>query len=357
MVTHLIVGATVAQLPKHQHEVNSKHTLSTQHRVIMGALCAVLPDIDYLLFFINPFEFITSWHRAETHSIILIPLWAWLASRLIILILDLKKFSTVIFFICLAAMLSHLFLDCLTSFGVQLFAPLSQYRLSWQLLFVVDPYFTLLCCITCCLTFTWRRPHLQFISVLIPCCYLITVLVIKQYASLQAYSLAKESHEIQPIKLFPQPFSPFYWQILQTTDNGVNLAYLKLVNDHFAIKFCELVNVSNCRQSYQLSEQLRWHFQSKLPTNEAWQADALEVWHHSKFSAFHEFTDYGVFWKYQQTPSSVCVWFSDLRYHWPNITPSFRFGMCKTNTSPWQLYRLRYFSEDVVNNEGTKTIN
>ncbi|WP_448547633.1 metal-dependent hydrolase [Thalassotalea fusca] len=351
VVTHLLVGATVAQLPKHQNDVNSEHALSTQHRVVIGALCAVLPDIDYLLFFINPFEFITSWHRAETHSIILIPLWAWLVSRLFILILDLKKFSTVIFFICLAAMLSHLFLDCLTSFGVQIFAPLSQYKLSWELLFVIDPYFTLLCSITCYLTITWHKTPHQFIFMLIPCSYLIAALVFKQYATQQANSLAKEDQETPSIKLFPQPFSPFYWQILQTTESGFNLAYVKLIDDHLAIKSCELANVSNCRQSYQLPEQLRWHYQSKLPTNETWQADASEVWQHSKFSAFHEFTDYAVFWKYQQNEDSTCVWFSDLRYHWPNITPSFRFGMCKTNNSPWQLYRMRYFSEELAHTD------
>jgi len=345
----MLVGASVAQLPQQVKQIQSSVSLGWKQRALIGALSAIFPDIDYLLFFWDPLEFVAYWHRAETHSLLLAPLWAWMLSKLLIRFYDCHQPPILMFKICLAGILSHVLIDSLTTFGTQWFAPLSDYRVNWDLLFVIDVYFTLMALSTLILIIVLRNSTYRFYSFILPLCYLLLVLLFKQQAYQQLPSPEKTDSKSSSARvLLPQPFSPLYWHIIEPTEQGVNQAYLKLANDVIAVKVSEFLGFDVYQNSYYLAPQLHWHKQSVTPKDKAMQRDANLVWQHTNFTTFRDFAEYPVFYQYQKTSTKVCVWFSDLRYHWPNIIPSFRFGMCREKEQPWQLYRIKYFSDEQV---------
>lgn len=349
IVTHMLIGAAVAQLPEQSTQSQSIATLSWQSRAIIGAFAAIFPDIDYILFFWNPLEFLANWHRAETHSLLLSPLWAWLLSLLWQRYYHRHQDIMVLFWISLAGILSHIISDSFTVFGTKWFAPFSDYKVSWDLLFVVDGYFTLTSLIALILLIYMRSNSYRIFSLALPLGYLAVILIIKQNASNQITAQQLDITNPPSQKyLLPQPFSPFYWQVIEPTDTGFNQAYLKLANDVIAIKVSGLMGQKSYQHSFQLSHQLNWNRYYVAPKGDSLQQDANQVWQHKKFSAFRKFAKYPVFYDYNKSSISTCVWFSDLRYHWPNIIPSFRIGMCKKEGSPWKLYRKKYFSSEHV---------
>ena len=181
VATHLLLGACVAQIPR-TSTGKSSQALSFWHRSLIGGLVAVFPDIDYLLFFIHPLDFLAYWHRAETHSLLLAPLWALLVARLWGLHAKFSVHRVTTFWISLLSILSHIVSDTLTSYGTQWFAPFSDIKVSWNLLFVVDGYFSLSMLIVFCWLYLKQKHAVRHLVFLLPLSYLALVAGVKYSA-------------------------------------------------------------------------------------------------------------------------------------------------------------------------------
>src|SRR5271155_470305 len=123
--------------------------------VFSATVGAMFPDIDVVaeIFSRDPLA-IVKYHRAITHSFVVLPffaaLLAWLTrSGVAFLRTKHSKFTnleapswgmlTLIYGIAIA---SHILLDGMTSFGTRMWFPISQQRVAWDLLFIIDFSFT-----------------------------------------------------------------------------------------------------------------------------------------------------------------------------------------------------------------------
>ncbi|WDE07452.1 metal-dependent hydrolase [Thalassomonas viridans] len=348
-LTHMLIGAGIAQLLPKSIQRAQIQAFSWQQKAVIGALAGIFPDIDYLLFPLDPLAFLAYWHRTHTHSIFLAPLWAWILALLWRQYKPCRQQTLLLFWISLAGILSHIISDSLTIYGTRWFSPLLNYQISWDLLFVVDIYFTLSILVTLILLILLRHKPFRACACLIPFAYLVLVIVLKSAAYNRLASPEKNLAQTSaPLILVPQPFSPFYWQAIKVADKAFYQAYLKLTDDNLGNKLSQLSGLAFNHLSYRLPGQIHWHRYPLMPDNPDWQTDAEKVWQHEKFSAFRDFTDYPVFYAYHQQAKTSCVWFSDLRYHWPGIVPTFRFGMCKKVGDSWQVVRMKYLSQGQV---------
>lgn len=120
---------------------------------VWGALVAASPDVD--TFFIhNPLEYIV-YHRGITHSLVGAALLALVLAGVLLLALAVHRSLRPLpgakngWTFPLAAVLAyglllhHLWLDCVNSYGTQLFLPFSPYRVRLDGLFIVDPLLVL----------------------------------------------------------------------------------------------------------------------------------------------------------------------------------------------------------------------
>lgn len=344
VLTHVLIGASVAQLPP----ASENQHMNFKHRALVGTVAAIFPDIDYILFPLNPLEFLAYWHRAETHSIVLAPLWALLLWSGWQLFTVMKKHGVLVYWISLAALLSHTILDSLTMYGTQWLAPLSSGKISMDLLFVIDGYFTVCASIMLSVIYLKQTLKLRWLVTLLPIAYLGLVIQLKHQAYRQAVSEDQQINLNSTVTLLPQPFSPFYWQLIHQDNAAVNQAYLRLADDPFASTVSNILGKPSQQDHYQLPDQLTWHRFTLLPEESPMREWASEVWTHDAFEAFQDFADYPVFYQSENQDPPTCIWFSDLRYHWPNAYPAFRFGMCKNGDQDWEMYRKRYFSQEAV---------
>ena len=111
--------------------------LSMRARLVAGTVAAVLPDIDGLLTYVSPVAYLDH-HRGLTHSVLLLPLWAffvaWLFSRIA---RDARGWRPW-YGVCALGLASHTALDVITSYGTMLAAPVSWHRFSLRTTFIID---------------------------------------------------------------------------------------------------------------------------------------------------------------------------------------------------------------------------
>ena len=135
LLTHGLVGALAARsLARHQH---ARLALGT------GFVAALLPDADTLIRSPADPLLAIEFHRHFSHSLLFAPLGALLAAGLLWLLLRRREPLARLYWYALAAYVSACLLDTATSYGTQLFWPLSATRHAWNLVAIVDPLLTL----------------------------------------------------------------------------------------------------------------------------------------------------------------------------------------------------------------------
>lgn len=137
---NIIIGKADTQNSESQSKANQKTKIITI--TWLGALSGMAPDLDVLIqSSTDPLLFL-EFHRQFTHSLFFIPIGA------LICCLALHRFAKhslsfkQAYIVCFLAYATHGLLDACTSYGTQLFWPITDMRVSWNNVSVVDPLVT-----------------------------------------------------------------------------------------------------------------------------------------------------------------------------------------------------------------------
>src|SRR5580704_8870034 len=115
--------------------------------IFAATLGAVFPDIDVIAEIVSrdPLA-IVKYHRGITHSFVGLPFFAALLAWLTRWLARRRGIETpswaMLALIYGIGIASHILLDGMTSFGTRMWTPISQRRVSWDLLFIIDFSFT-----------------------------------------------------------------------------------------------------------------------------------------------------------------------------------------------------------------------
>ncbi len=111
---------------------------------ILGAVIGTIPDLDvFLTPFFSTFQRI-SIHRGYSHSILFCILGAFLIAYLLTKVKWTEKRSySKLWFFSFLALFTHVVLDAFTAYGTQLFLPFSDWRVSFDCISIIDPFYTL----------------------------------------------------------------------------------------------------------------------------------------------------------------------------------------------------------------------
>ncbi|MDQ6970077.1 MAG: metal-dependent hydrolase [Mariprofundus sp.] len=202
-LTHAISGAVLARaLPK--QPLPGK-------QVLLLALLSMAPDIDIVLRAWSDMSYLQH-HRGITHSLLMLPLWSWLIFSLL---KRKKQPSAMPAYLIGLALLMHILLDLITTFGTMILAPLSHWRASLDLVFIIDPIFTACLLIPLLLAFipAWRS-HARPLAML-SLSLMFSYLALTYYNQQQAIALLKSKQaNAQAYHALPLAFSPFNWQLI-----------------------------------------------------------------------------------------------------------------------------------------------
>ena len=137
---------------------STARTSNLRPALLTGAIAGLAPDLDSLIHSSSDPLLELEFHRHFSHALLFTPvgallvaliLWPWLRHR--------QRFGQVYLWAFLGY-LSHGFLDSFTSYGTSWLWPLSDERLAWDWMSIIDPVFSLplagLVAASC-----WRRSH------------------------------------------------------------------------------------------------------------------------------------------------------------------------------------------------------
>src|SRR5688500_14607671 len=108
-LTHALSGALIARAaaPK------DAPPRSLPRRVAAGFFACAAPDLDFVIGFVGPLEYLLS-HRGVTHSVLLLPLWALVLSWLLAKILREPRGWRALYGVCALALFAHIVGDYIT---------------------------------------------------------------------------------------------------------------------------------------------------------------------------------------------------------------------------------------------------
>jgi inner membrane protein len=110
----------------------------------VGALAALLPDLDVVIRSSTDPLLVIEHHRGFTHSLAFAPLGAGVATLPWLLVPRLRVAWRAVLAAALVGYASHGLLDGATTYGTQLFWPVSSYRVGLDIVSIIDPVFSFL---------------------------------------------------------------------------------------------------------------------------------------------------------------------------------------------------------------------
>jgi membrane-bound metal-dependent hydrolase YbcI (DUF457 family) len=143
-ITHGIAGALIGKAVCRGENMFSLRAMNKQRMVTWSLMIgAIFPDADTFrdMFSHNDLLVIT-WHRSITHSLICLPVWALLLAALTRWIARHFKWEApsyaALVGIYALGILSHIFLDLVTTFGTMIWSPIKWSRPAWDIIFIID---------------------------------------------------------------------------------------------------------------------------------------------------------------------------------------------------------------------------
>ncbi len=259
-ITHLFVGGAIAAsiAPPSQRRA----------ALLAGAALNSLPDLDVLPLLLSD-DPVTRmvWHRGMTHSLLLLPLvawvlWAWFRKRGG----RVAQAPVRWLWIFQCTLLAHPLLDAFTVYGTQLLWPLPVPPAMWASLFIIDPVFSLCFIVPCAIAWLARERMLAQRALTAGLALAIAYLGASQWAKWRVESdaapaLASLGLGDAPRFSVPMPFNILLWRVVAMTPDGFVEGERSLVADagpmHFQAYRSDVAALAEVR-SYPAVERLLW---------------------------------------------------------------------------------------------------
>lgn len=202
----------------------SQSASKKQHLVVagvLGLLAGMAPDLDVLIRSSSDPLLFLEFHRQFTHSLLFIPIGSLLCA-LLLHSLYAKKRGLAFkqsWLYCALGYSTHALLDSCTSYGTQLFWPLTNERYAWNTVSVIDPLFTLPIIILLLFATIKRRPWLARIAFLWALTYPTLGMIQRDRAEAAGWQLAK-ARQHTPIQLEAKPSfaNILVWKVVYETE-------------------------------------------------------------------------------------------------------------------------------------------
>src|SRR3982751_400647 len=149
-LTHIVIGACIGEAIL-DIKIGRK-------ALLVGAIAQSLPDIDFIAATWMDTTHTLLAHRGITHSILFVCL---IAAVVPFLLQKFKSFREISYqrwaLFWLIQLFVHIFLDAFNNYGVGWFEPFNHYRISFNIIYVADPFFSIAPCIAFVLLLILRQ--------------------------------------------------------------------------------------------------------------------------------------------------------------------------------------------------------
>jgi inner membrane protein len=247
--------------------------------MLWGALAQSIPDIDFLAsFWMNTSSNLLA-HRGFTHSFLFVAIIAvffaliaerWHRPHNISFKRWLLFFGGVIFI--------HVFIDAFNNYGVGWFEPFSHRRISFQSIYVADPFFSIWPGIAVLMLIitkhSWKqRKKWWMMGLVMSAVYLLYCIFNKTMINGDVKAILKKQN-IQYSRYFttPTPFQNWLWYVVAGNDSGYYIGFRSVFDSKKKIDFEYFPRNDHLLDSVEAHEELQKlkRFSQKFYTVEKW---------------------------------------------------------------------------------------
>lgn len=201
--------------------------------LLIGALAGMAPDLDVLIHSTNDPLLFLEFHRQFTHSLIFIPFGALICSLIFYLFFRKKLSFYQVYLFSFLGFATHGLLDACTSYGTQLFWPFSNQRVSWSLVSIVDPLFTIPVLIGVVLAAYKNNLTISRITFIYAVLFISLGFIQKQRAESALQTLAElRGHKIERILVKPSFGNRIIWKLIYEYNGRYYIDAVKLLWQH-----------------------------------------------------------------------------------------------------------------------------
>lgn len=211
-LTQGVLGASLSQsVSKKQHLVIAG---------VLGLLAGMAPDLDVLIRSQSDPLLFLEFHRQFTHSLFFIPIGSVLCA-LVLHPLIAKRCGLSFkqsWLYCALGFSTHALLDACTTYGTQLFWPLTNERYAWNTVSVIDPLFTLPILLLLVFATLKKIPWMARIAFLWALVYPTLGMIQRDRAEAAGWQLAQErQHEPTQLVAKPSFANILVWKVIYET--------------------------------------------------------------------------------------------------------------------------------------------
>jgi inner membrane protein len=269
-LTHIALGACIG-------EVVSRKQLGKKG-AIFGGLAQLIPDIDFVFgLWMTPAANALA-HRGFTHSLLFCLIASFILSWAFRRWWKDRSLSFLFWFMAFGIqILVHVLLDLFNAYGTGLFEPFSHHRVSFNTLFVADPFFSVPLGIACVLLMVLKRENVRRYSVALIgigyCLFYLIYGVANKFTIESDVKRAFLQQHLPEGKYFttPTPFNNWLWYIVSTNDEGSFIGYRSVFDkgDHIDFNFFAkndslLTNLESDREVVLLKRLSQGHYTAEL---------------------------------------------------------------------------------------------
>ena len=226
-LSHALLGAAIGQCALGRRTGNQA--------LAAGAVIALIPDIDVAIGHWLGNAAALTFHRGITHSALFAALLALALGPLLARLIRTGNASWRHWSLLSGLVLaSHLLLDTLTSYGIQLLQPFSDHSFAIASISVIDPLYTLplLAAVAVVPWLARQRRHRNLIAatgIMLSTLYLTMTLINKQVVEKQfRHGLDAAGIAYQRLFVKPTMFNNLLWRGIAETDDGYQVGFFSL---------------------------------------------------------------------------------------------------------------------------------
>lgn len=336
-LTHALSGVLIARASAPAGAAGG----TLRRRVAAGGLAAAAPDLDFVLGLFGPVQYLLT-HRGVTHSVLLLPLWAWVLSWALAKLLREPGGWRALYGVVALALAAHIAGDVITSFGTVVFAPFSDWRAAIGTTFIIDLWFSGIILTGLLASLALRRSRAPAVAAGLALVGYVGLQYVQKQQALDIGAAYARDRGLSAVRIDaqPRPVSPFNWTIFVADGATYHYSHVNLLRQRPREHRPDDGFIARLDAAYLPVAQATWHVRTRFGGSDM-KAVVEDAWQSPSLSFFRWFADLPAF--DGMTDGSTCVWFADLRFLTPGRdTMPFRFGVCRDQPeSPWRAYQRR----------------
>jgi len=337
-ITHALSGILIARATAPAPRPG--FTIPLGRRLLLGAIAASLPDLDYAISWFSPLAYLLH-HRGFTHSFLLLPLWSVLFAWLCAKIWRAGPGWRAYFGVFAWGIGIHIVGDWITSYGTMFLSPLSDRRFAMSTTFVIDLWLGAILLIGVIASLAWRTSRAPAAAALAG---VVAYVGFQGFQQHEAIAVARRHAQAQgmrdaKVSAIPRPVSPFNWSVVAEDGDRIDYAQVRLSTRPALLSRLGVPFFDRLAAPYVPASDAAWtHVERFGP--EATSRAVRQAFEAPELGFFRWFAAYPALYRIDRGNPSTCIWFQDLRFVTPgrDATP-FRYGLCE-DQGRWARFQL-----------------